>query len=245
MEVASSFKNAWAKFKQPEKGPRETEGDGLCEFSRAKAPKRVNTGEGEATSLQPCFYSLFQGGHVGVEVATSAHEGLLASAGLLDSTSRLTNRKPCPPGPVLQGLVIDDYFVISQEAASLFPLLEASPSKVDTLAKRKLHIALAAYEEFGVAGSSEKDVVNACAFTVAGASVDSTRAAVRTNLVSVGSPAERRCALTLASLAAARLPVASLALIERLVGGWVHCMMYRRLPQSVLQRCTSSHMTRM
>ena len=142
--------------------------------------------------------------------------------------SRLINRSPCPPGPSFEGLVIDDYFIIGQESTKVLPALESAPHDVDTIAKKGLDLARAAYDKRKVAGSSEKDVVNATTFTVAGASVDSSRSAVRNNLVPVASPAEKRCALSLASLAAARLPVSSRALIERLVGGWIHAMMFRR-----------------
>ena len=60
----------------------------------------------ENAMLQPCFNSCFQGDHCGVEVATSAHEGVLQSVGLLQSPSRLQTRQPCPSGPAFESTTI-------------------------------------------------------------------------------------------------------------------------------------------
>ena len=124
--------------------------------------------------------------------------------------------------------MINDFFIRGQEEAKSLPSLESAPHSVDTIASRRLQTALAAYDRLGVKGSSEKDVVSATRFTVAGASVDSSRQSIRNQLVPVASPADKRCALVLASLSAARLSVFTRALLERLVGGWVRCMMFRR-----------------
>ena len=58
--------------------------------------------------------------------------------------------------------------------------------------------------------------------------LNSSEGAPSDALISVDSPADRRAALAIASLRAARLRVTSRGLLERLVGGWVRCMMYRR-----------------
>ena len=75
--------------------------------------------------------------------------------------------------------------------------------------------------------------MNELTFIVAGAQIDSSEQAIRDSMISVASPAAKRCALCLASLAAARLRVTSRALLERITGSWVHCMMYRR-PTSIV-----------
>ena len=78
-----------------------------------KAPTREKTGDGlgKGTGLgsrrlsklpdmvQPCFRSVLQGDHVGVEIATSRHEGLLKSAGLLTPATRICGSTPLCPGP--------------------------------------------------------------------------------------------------------------------------------------------------
>ena len=59
------------------------------------------------------FQSIFQGDHAGVEIATSAHENLLKSVGLLTEQSRLVADRPFMGGDLCEGLVIDDYFAIA------------------------------------------------------------------------------------------------------------------------------------
>ena len=56
------------------------------------------------------FASLFQGDHLGVEYALSAHSGLLKRNGLLVEESHLLSGRAFPKGPLWEGLVIDDYF---------------------------------------------------------------------------------------------------------------------------------------
>ena len=70
--------------------------------------------------------------------------------------------------------------------------------------------------------------MNLLDFTVAGASVDSSCRAIRSGMITVAVSAQKRCTLAMVSLTAARLPCASRGLLERLVGGWAHCAMYRR-----------------
>ena len=70
--------------------------------------------------------------------------------------------------------------------------------------------------------------MNSLDFTVAGASIDSSGRAIRSGMITVAVPAQKRCALTMVSLTAAKLPCTSRALLERLVGGWAHCTMYWR-----------------
>ena len=202
---------------------REDRGDGLG-FQESRKRQRT---KGERF-LQPCFNSCFQGDHLGVEVATSAHEGVLQEASLLRPENRLLTRGACPTGQVYEGLVIDDYFVLSAEPASLLRPLQLNSEGCSTQALAKLQAALKVYEKHRIAGSPEKDVVNALQFTVAGASVDSSSRAVRSGLITVSVPAQKRCALMMVSLAAARLPCTSRAFLERLVGGWAHCTTYRR-----------------
>ena len=213
-----------------ERSPKEREaaGDGLFEVARQSALSKGATRDKLPPSVQPCFTAILQGDHGGVEFATSAHEGLLVSGGLLHEPTRILNHHPFPSGSELQGLVIDDYFVITQEPAERLREIETEGPRANTLCRERLEQALEVYKKHGVIGSPEKDVANALLFTVAGAQVDSTRRALRQGLVTAASPAEKRCALSWATLSAAALPVTSRGLLERLVGSWVHCMMYRR-----------------
>ena len=125
-------------------------------------------------------------------------------------------------------LVIDDFFIITQEPVSSLPLIESQGPSAETRCKARLRRALDTYEKHGVRGSPEKDVSNALRFSVAGAQIDSSRRALRDKLVTCAAPAEKRCALAWASLSAAAFLLTTRGLLERLVGAWVHCMMYRR-----------------
>ena len=54
------------------------------------------------------FGALFQGDHLGVEVATDSHSNLLIDAGLLLPGGRLRSDIPVAQDKVTDGLVIDD-----------------------------------------------------------------------------------------------------------------------------------------
>ena len=74
------------------------------------------------------FGSLFQGDHLGVEIASEAHAGLLMSHGLLPGPSRLVANLALVEDEVVQGLYIDDFFIISKEDLA-FVENDASESK--------------------------------------------------------------------------------------------------------------------
>ena len=65
------------------------------------------------------FKSIFQGDHAGVGIATSAHEGLLQSVGLLDEHSRIQSGRPFLGSTLCEGLVIYDSFAIARVPKSV------------------------------------------------------------------------------------------------------------------------------
>ena len=91
-------------------GPRHLVGD---MYGKPKEKKRRGVLLTEDTKVFPCFASLFQGDHLGVEFALSSHCSLLADYGLLKIENKIRNHAAFPLGPVWEGLVIDDYFAIS------------------------------------------------------------------------------------------------------------------------------------
>ena len=48
-----------------------------------------------------------------MEFALSSHAAVLEEASLLAKDSRIRGHHPFPPGPLYEGLVIDDYFAVS------------------------------------------------------------------------------------------------------------------------------------
>ncbi len=101
------------------------------------------------TELYGGFRSLFQGGHLGVEFALQAHQGLLSSGDVLRDCCRLQGNAPLPLGGKWEAL-IDDYFAIGTEPVG--------GGRLNCSAARALADARAIYESEGVIGSVEKDV---------------------------------------------------------------------------------------
>eukprot|EP00438_Fugacium_kawagutii_P010127 Skav208968 [mRNA] locus=scaffold1134:70399:72057:+ [translate_table: standard] len=179
----------------------------------------------------PCFRSLLQGDHLGMEFALSAHGSMLRDAGLLEEGQCILGHHPFPEGPVYQGLVIDDVFLMSIERPGLKP--------EDTIAVQRMRVATDKYEKHDVLGSPEKDIVGSCHFKVVGAEVDSSSRTRSLGVATVGAPLEKRIALIALTLRAAQLPVISAALSTRLAGNWTSVFMYRRCLACVMNEIYS------
>ena len=172
-----------------------------------------------------CFSSLFQGDAGGVEYATAAHAGFLEHHGVLPTASegRLLSGQPVASGGPWVGLVIDDLFAIASR-----PAHPSSHAPGDDPASALLLRAKEAYNAEGLLGSDDKDCFAQSLFTVAGAQVDSTWDTVKAGITSVGAPAEKRFALSLASLKVASGRFVSEELASILAGSWVSCLLFRR-----------------
>ena len=203
-------------------GGREKVGDQY----RGKPRSLLNEGE----VVYPCFASLFQGDHLGVEFALSSHSSMLESAGLLKDNNRILGRCRFPVGPIWEGLVIDDYFSVATHHIS-----DPSPPP-SVLCFEK---AIQKYGEEGVLGSPEKDVYNSDHFKVVGAEVNSSEKARSKGVVAVASPATKRISLIALTLRAACLPVISRGLASRLAGCWTCTLLFRRCLASVLSELYS------
>ena len=180
----------------------------------------------DSSKVYPCFKSLLQGDHLGVEYATAGHEDLLIQAGLLKDHQRIRGHHPLPLTSVWEGLVIDDYFAVSVNSAATPPESSESVSCIQQ--------ASLAYEKSQVLGSPEKDILGSRHFKVVGAEVDSSVRAVGLKAVTVSAPLQKRLAMVQLSLRVARLPVISSALASRLAGNWTSIFMFRRCLACVL-----------
>ena len=174
--------------------------------------------------VQPCFRSVLQGDHIGVEVATASHEGLLTQAGLLTPESRVSGSLPLGAGPFWDALVIDDYFTISTIPRKEVDAL--SPSTCTRLAKSAMDLAQAAYSEHKLLGSSEKDIVNVS--KAAGAEINAERRTLDRGVALVSAPADKRLSLSALSLEIAAMPATTDALHACLLGAWTSAGLYRR-----------------
>ena len=175
-----------------------------------------------------CFGALYQGDHLGVEYATDAHANLMRSWGLLDDERRLQGSRPILYDDVCAGLIIDDMFFVSSETAQNLSCLNES------LAVRQLGVAKRAYDEEGLLGSDDKDVLGDVVFKVCGAEVDSSWKSVKNGFVVVGAPKEKRLVLGALSSAAACLRFTSDALHSCLIGSWVSALLMRRQAMAFL-----------
>ena len=115
--------------------------------------------------LFPCFKSLFQGDHLGVEFALRSHEVLLQQHGLLDHHTRVEGHRNFPAGSRWDALVIDDYFCLGSER------LNAPASS--SFASESLQRAHQAYESDQLLGSPEKDIWSETCLKAAGAEISS------------------------------------------------------------------------
>eukprot|EP00438_Fugacium_kawagutii_P012665 Skav215620 [mRNA] locus=scaffold666:640257:644840:- [translate_table: standard] len=201
---------------------RETGGDHLKGVTADEELTKKDIG----ADVFPCFRSLFQGDHEGVEFALEAHGQMLEGGGLLDESHRIRGHHVFPRGPNWQGLVIDDFFVISQDPVSL-------PAE-KSFAMLALAQARRIYEQEDVLGSPEKDIAADTTFKAAGAEVRSDEVNARRGVIPVGAPFAKRIALATLSLRAATLPCVSAKLLSRLAGNWVSVLQYRKCLSSVI-----------
>ena len=182
-------------------------------------PKKIIQGD-KVEKVYGGFKSLFQGDHLGVEYALSAHSNLLRSFGLLGADVNVLRHHPFPKGPMWQGLVIDDFFCISREQANVDNLASAS---VAALVR-----AEEIYTAHQVLGSDDKTVRGAEVFKVIGAEFLSDAKARDNGVILVGAPAAKRIPMALLSLEIAKMPIITKALAARLAGNWVSIFMFRR-----------------
>ena len=177
--------------------------------------------------VYPAFKSLLQGDHLGVEFALSAHATLLERQGLLRPSQRIQGGMPFPTGRTFEGLIIDDYFVLSTEPNGA----HQGPST----AAEHFFEADKAYRAEGVLGSPEKDIIDSCHFKVAGAEINSSQAATSKGIITVSAPVQKRISLAVLSLRVAQLPCISAALASRLAGNWTSVLLYRRCLTCILK----------
>eukprot|EP00438_Fugacium_kawagutii_P001143 Skav218134 [mRNA] locus=scaffold759:371388:377624:- [translate_table: standard] len=204
---------------RPKRFKREEHGDRL-------AMRKLDLKKPCSPVLYGAFSSLFQGDHLGVEYALESHANMLKTGGLLQEGAEILRGKPLPKGPLYEGLVIDDYFAISCEAAST-PVQQSR-------ALENLNNAEAIYHAEGVFGSDEKTVRGEEKFKVIGAEVDATQKCRDAGIVSVGAALAKRIPMALLSLRVASLPCITRALASRLAGNWVSIFMFRRVLSSTL-----------
>ncbi|CAL1171129.1 unnamed protein product [Cladocopium goreaui] len=153
---------------------------------------RVSSTFDENSPVFPCFRSLLQGDHLGVEFALSAHAHLLETSGDLCESKRVQGYTPFPRGPDYQVLVIDDFVSISVCAEGAQPCDSGSCKDLEKAAK--------AYAQEEVLGSTEKDILGSRHFKAIGAEVNASRKLQSAGLTAVAAPMQKRIALVVLAL---------------------------------------------
>ena len=226
LKELGAYKELVQDFGKKVRRSREAEGDFLAV---RHSPLLLE----DSTLVAPCFGSLFQGDHLGVEIACDAYSGMLQHYGLLHDRSRVWATRCLGSDLCVQGLYIDDFFSISRERVADYSAGKTAEStKVFWREK-------AAYKKEGILRSDAKDVVNALKFTIAGAEVDSSLRLVREGAVTCGLPADKRLALAMGASISAGLRCTSDALHASLVGSLASMLMFRRPAMSLLQEVFS------
>ena len=186
--------------------------------------------------VQACFSSIPQGDHLGVEFATCAHRGLLGSYGLLPDDEELRADAAWKGHRVMQGLVIDDFYVVSVEDEKLDERPAYPREGHLSEAVQRLSRASKAYANEGIQGSADKDIINESKAKVTGGELDTSEGVRRLGLALLGSPVRKRLALSMITLELVQLGATTDVLHACLLGGWTHCLMYRRPFMSVLAK---------
>jgi hypothetical protein len=117
-ELAGTRALAEVPFDNPRRKPRAVVGDG---FGEEDCSGRLHE---DAGKWFPCFGSLFQGGHLGVEFALKAHEEVLQRGGLLRPEMRLQGHAIFPEERGLKALLL---MIALQLAPSLSPPCPSTP----------------------------------------------------------------------------------------------------------------------
>ena len=150
-----------------------------------------------------------------VDVAQWTHRGVLAREGCLSHDVRLEYGRPLPPGPVMEGIYIDDHLVVAV-------VDESEVADPDAAGDSDLLLRVhRAYEAAGLPKADGKSFTREADFVAWG-----TECQGKVGLVS--APRERRRQLMLLSALLLAQPVITKRLLRAGVGGFVHPFMHRK-----------------
>ncbi len=168
--------------------------------------------------------TLAMGDSMAVELAQTAHLGILVQLGMLDETNLLAMGLPPPRESFFGGVVIDDLILFEKIARS-------SLGNGDQLeSSEKMSAALARYKELGLIPHEGKTFCGSVQSEFWGASLDGEKGLVRANL-------KRVIPVVYATLGILRLGVCTVSLLEILVGCWTSIFLFKRRLLSVLNVC--------
>ena len=168
--------------------------------------------------------TLAMGDSMAVELAQTAHLGILVQLGLLNESNLLAMGLPPSRELFFGGVVIDDLILFEKIARSSL----SADRQLESSAK--MAIALARYKELGLIPHEGKTFYGSVQSEFWGASVDGESGFVRANL-------KRVIPVVYATLGVLKLGICTVSLLEILVGCWTSIFLFKRRLLSVLNVC--------
>ena len=165
--------------------------------------------------------TLAMGDSCAVEIAQTAHLGILVQCGLVDESTLVSMTLPPPRSPSMLGVVIDDLI--------LFELVARGVSVSDPSVKtgKMLDKALESYERLGLIAHPGKTFRLEEEAEFWGSHLDGVSGAVRANL-------KRVVPLVFATVGVIKLGICTLSLLNVLVGSWTSVFLYKRRMLSLI-----------
>lgn len=165
--------------------------------------------------------TLAMGDSCAVEIAQTAHLGILVQCGLVDESTLVSMTLPPPRSPSMLGVVIDDLI--------FFELVARGVSVSDPSVKtgKMLDKALESYERLGLITHPGKTFRLEEEAEFWGSHLDGVSGAVRANL-------KRVVPLVFATVGVIKLGICTLSLLNVLVGSWTSVFLYKRRMLSLI-----------
>lgn len=169
--------------------------------------------------------TLAMGDSMAVELAQTAHVGILVQFGLVTEESLLAMCLPPPRGDFFSGVVIDDLILFELVASNSLQgeLQEASSPQV-------LKDALGRYRELGLIPHEGKTFYGESSSEFWGALLEGKGGFVRASL-------KRTIPVLYATLGVLKLGICTLSLLETLIGCWTSIFLFKRRLLSLLNVC--------
>jgi hypothetical protein len=170
-----------------------------------------------------------------VELAQTAHIGILRQMGLLREENLLAMNLPVPRGPSMIGIVIDDLITLEKIVkGAVF-----AEKSVSSESGRVVQEAVKRFKDLGLIPHEGKTFYQENVAEFWGALIEGDRGFVRASL-------KRTIPILFATVGVLKLGVCTISLLEVLVGSWTSIFLFRRRLLSVLnvvyeamQRCES------
>lgn len=179
--------------------------------------------EAEGRPIVLGLRTLAMGDSMAVELAQTAHLGILVQLGLLDESNLLAMGPP-PRGSFFGGVVIDDLILFEKVARS------SLSSGASFESSGKMSAALQRYKDLGLLPHEGKTFYGQLESEFWGAALDGSKGIVRANL-------KRVIPVLYATLGVLKLGICTVSLLEVLIGCWTSIFLFKRRLLSLLNVC--------